>query len=124
MPTLKPIKKWIFLLSVPVFANLAASAENTDAREFKQDSSFLIEKLERVNANLAPQDPSKIAVTLRLSDLLAERARIASMKDLESGCTVCTAGEADRRQDHGGAQVSIDPRHTLNRVITDHAHPQ
>lgn len=68
------------------------------AQDESSNRDLLIEKLERVQLNLAPQDPSKTAVTLRLADLLAERARVLAMKDLESGCTVCTAGSSDRKK--------------------------
>ncbi len=59
---------------------------------------LLIEKLTQVYLNLAPSDAAKVSITLRLADLHAERARIDAMKDLESGCTVCEAGKADRKK--------------------------
>lgn len=59
---------------------------------------MLIEKLTQVYMNLAPADASKMPITLRLADLHAERARLDAMKDLESGCTVCEAGKADRKK--------------------------
>lgn len=61
-------------------------------------NDLLIEKLNQVNLNLPAKDPSKVSVMLRLADLLAERARQAAIKDLESGCTDCTAGQADRQK--------------------------
>lgn len=60
--------------------------------------SLLIQKLENVYQHLAPKDSSKVAVTLRLADLYAERARTDAMKELEQGCTTCKAGEADRKK--------------------------
>ncbi len=59
---------------------------------------LLIQKLKGVHFNLSPEDPSKVAVALRLADLYSERARVSAMKELESGCTVCTAGEDDRKK--------------------------
>ena len=59
---------------------------------------LLITKLTQVYLNLASTDASKMAITLRLADLHAERARLDAMKDLESGCTVCEAGKADRKK--------------------------
>lgn len=59
---------------------------------------LLIDKLETVYQHLAPKDSSKVAVTLRLADLYAERARTESMKELEQGCAVCKAGETDRKK--------------------------
>ncbi len=60
--------------------------------------SRLIEKLSRVQSQLSDDDSSKAAVTLRLADLLSERARFKSNKEFEKGCDVCTAGEEDRKQ--------------------------
>lgn len=60
--------------------------------------SLLIDKLENVYQHLAPKDSSKVAVTLRLADLYAERARTDAMKELDQGCTVCKAGETDRKK--------------------------
>lgn len=58
----------------------------------------LIEKFTRVYLGLAPSDPSRTAVTLRLADLHAERARLASLEELNQGCVTCTAGKADRER--------------------------
>lgn len=77
---------------------LVAFASIANAEMDSQSRDLLIQKLNKVNLTLAPSDSSKVAVTLRLADLLAERARIAAMKDLESGCTVCTAGQEDREK--------------------------
>ncbi len=60
--------------------------------------SLLIDKLGSVYQHLAPKDSSKVAVTLRLADLYAERARMESMKELDQGCTICKAGDADRKK--------------------------
>src|SRR5688572_20289640 len=68
------------------------------AEDQRTPQDLLIDKLNQVNLNLAAQDAAKIPVTLRLADLLAERARVAAMKDLESGCTVCEAGKSDRQK--------------------------
>ncbi len=59
---------------------------------------LLIDKLSKVQMQLAPKDPSKVSVTLRLADLFAERARILSMQELDQGCQVCNAGDADRKK--------------------------
>jgi tetratricopeptide (TPR) repeat protein len=63
-----------------------------------ESRNLLIEKLDKVQMQLAPNDPSKVAVTLRLADLYAERARVNSMTELEKGCQVCNAGDADRKK--------------------------
>lgn len=71
---------------------------NVNAQTVDPNRDLLIGKLEHVQLNLAPNDPSRTAVTLRLADLLAERARQASMQELDSGCTKCTAGLEDRKK--------------------------
>lgn len=68
------------------------------AQEEEGHRSLLISKLEKVHQNLAPKDSSKVAVTLRLADLYAERARLESMKEFKDGCTNCEAGRADRKK--------------------------
>jgi hypothetical protein len=59
----------------------------------------LVEKLNHVQMNLAPNDPSKVSVTLRLADLLAEKSRKLMQKELEVGCpTTCNAGLKEREK--------------------------
>jgi len=60
---------------------------------------LLIDKLSKVNLNLAPNDHSKQAIVLRLADLYAEKGRQLAMKELEGGCSgVCKAGSKERAQ--------------------------
>ncbi|WP_415062878.1 tetratricopeptide repeat protein [Bdellovibrio sp.] len=81
----------IFSLSVgAVYAQPAIAAGST------QD--LLIQKLTQVQLGLAPADPARASVLLRLADLHAERARQLSMQELAEGCTVCKAGEKDREK--------------------------
>ncbi|MEK7356041.1 MAG: hypothetical protein AAB250_06300, partial [Bdellovibrionota bacterium] len=63
-----------------------------------QTRDMLISKLTQVYLNLAPGDSSKVAITLRLADLHAERARMDAMTELQSGCTQCAAGNSDRKK--------------------------
>lgn len=60
--------------------------------------NLLIAKLDKVQTSLAPNDSSKVSVTLRLADLLSERARQDAMDELEKGCQDCRAGDADRKK--------------------------
>jgi hypothetical protein len=95
--------KWILLFVLFAFFGTpqlyaAGTSVNTQDNESLTTQELLVKKLERIYSGLASTDPSKVPVTLRLADLLAERARLASMKDLESGCTICTAGEQDRKK--------------------------
>lgn len=86
------------LFSIFVFAITLFSASFAVAQIDDSSRNLLIEKLDKVYLNLAPKDASKVAVTLRLADLYAERARISSMKELDQGCTTCVAGDADRKK--------------------------
>ncbi len=64
----------------------------------KATRDLLIQKLTQVYATLAPADTARTALTLRLADLHAERARQDAMVELQSGCTVCNAGKEDRQK--------------------------
>ncbi len=83
-----------FFISTIVFLSLPVFAQTLD--ETAQEK--LIEKLTHVNLNLPPSDTSRGSITLRLADLHAERARRLSMRELNEGCTVCTAGAKDREK--------------------------
>lgn len=64
----------------------------------KSTRDLLIQKLTQVYATLAPADSARTALTLRLADLHAERARQDAMAELQGGCTVCNAGKEDRQK--------------------------
>lgn len=90
-----PLPPW----TAVTFAMLAALAPNLAWSQLDDASrDLLITKLSRVNKNLDVKDGSKVGVTLRLADLFADRARIHAMKEIEAGCTVCTAGTDDREK--------------------------
>lgn len=91
---MKAVQSWIIVAALVVMGGMSTRGNAVTEETNTQD--LLIAKLEHVYKNLAPDDSSKTPVTLRLADLLAERARVASMTELDSGCTVCTAGEQDR----------------------------
>jgi hypothetical protein len=56
-------------------ASLSSAAADADART----EDLLIQKLTQVNQSLAPAEPSRVGISLRLADLLSERARRASL---------------------------------------------
>ncbi len=114
----------VAILSIPMLLVAQSGSEPQD---------LLIDKLNRINLNLAANDSSKIPVTLRLADLLAERARMAALKDLEAGCVDCQAGLKDRKKalelyktalPHAGpdqkAKVQIQMGH-LNQLLNNEA---
>lgn len=80
----------VFVCSVP-FSVLEA---NIDAKA----RDLLIVKFEKVLSHLAPSATGRTSISLRLADLLAERARQAAMKELSDGCTTCRAGLEDRQK--------------------------
>ena len=71
-------------------ANVSAAAMDMES------TSLLIKKFEKLYFQLPPGEETRIGITLRLADLLSERARYNSMQELESGCIQCVAGEKDR----------------------------
>lgn len=72
---------------------LSAFGAGVDA----QTSDLLIKKFERVYLQLPPGDDSRVPVTLRLADLLAEKARRLAMDEMNNGCTECVAGAQERK---------------------------
>lgn len=105
----------VVLFLFPLFAGAQLDPASRD---------LLIEKLNGVNLGLAPDDSSKVGVTLRLADLLAERARLASMSELEKGCTVCDAGAADRKKALGLYRDVLDrvPQANRGKVLIQVGH--
>lgn len=89
-----------------------------------EQSDYLIQKLEKVYTSLAPNDPSKTPVTLRLADLLADRARVASMEELNQGCVQCVAGRKDRQKALGlyNEVFSKVPVSSQGRVLLQMGH--
>jgi hypothetical protein len=88
------MKNAILVISLSVASG--ALAQNAGATGSTQD--LLIQKLTQVQIGLAPSDPARGSVLLRLADLHAERARQLSMKELSEGCSICKAGEKDREK--------------------------
>jgi hypothetical protein len=58
----------------------------------------LIEKLLDVKANLSEKDGSYVPTTLRIADLLADRARLLDIKSMEANQTLSPAAKNDRLQ--------------------------
>lgn len=87
------MKKGLLIISMSAaMAHAQAPASNGSTQD------LLIQKLTQVQLGLAPADPARAGVLLRLADLHAERARQLSMKELADGCTVCKAGDKDREK--------------------------
>lgn len=88
------MKKTLMVMSLA--AGVSLHAPSADAAGSTQD--LLIQKLTQVQLGLAPSDPARGSVLLRLADLHAERARQMSMQEIADGCTICNAGEIDREK--------------------------
>ncbi len=86
-------------------AVLAFSSTSAGSGVDAKTRDLLIVKLTQVHVNLAPQDPSRPGVALRLADLLSERARVKALAELES------AGEAR------SAAASLDRREALELYL-------
>lgn len=85
------------VLAALVLGSLPVDVSNAQLAD-KQTRNLLIQKLTQVYATLAPADPARTALTTRLADLHAERARQEAMAELQAGCTVCNAGAEDRKK--------------------------
>ncbi len=86
------MKKSLLIFSLSL--GVAAKAQMSASAGSTQD--LLIKKLTQVQLGLAPADPARSSVLLRLADLHSERARQLSMKEIADGCVVCKSGEKDR----------------------------
>lgn len=87
----------IVLVSIAFFSLIGENNAQAQLAD-KATRDLLIQKLTQVYATLAPADSARTALTLRLADLHAERARQDAMVELQSGCTVCNAGKDDRQK--------------------------
>lgn len=92
------MKTQINISSFILFLVLSLQGVNAGAVAQSSMDDQLIEKMNYVYLNLANNDASKLSVTLRLADLLSERARKESRKELEAGCSPCVAGVKDRQK--------------------------
>lgn len=102
------------------WASFSSAATDDGTRD------LLIQKLNGVYLNLSPEDPSKVSVALRLADLYSERARVSAMKELESGCATCTAGDSDRRKALSlyNEVVGRAPETSRNKILIQVGHLQ
>jgi hypothetical protein len=61
-----------------------------------QTQDMVIEKMERVLSTMDSKDSSWIPAQQRVADLLAERARVRFMAEVEANCDGCKGSKADR----------------------------
>ncbi len=111
-------------LLLVILPGTALAQSNAETSVEKKTREILIKKLTQVYLNLAPQDSSKTAITLRLADLHAERARIMSMEELSEGCTKCVAGLQDRTQAlrYYNEALANSPEASRAKILTQVGH--
>lgn len=78
------------------FAIFISISSSFAVRLDKETHTALIQRLESVRADLGPRDVSFIPTTLRLADLLADRARLLDMESMEDKKSFSEAAKADR----------------------------
>lgn len=71
-----------------------ASAEKMDS----ETQNGVIQRLERVLSRMDRADGAYAPSTLRLADLLSERARLRAMNEVEAGCQGCQGSGEDRKK--------------------------
>ncbi len=121
---LKKTKSALFLLGSLILITLFVSNTRAEEGIDVRTREALIEKLTRVHRSLAPADPSRAAITLRLADLHAERARMSAFDELKGGCTKCVAGRDDRMKALELYREALPqtPRTNVGKVLTQVGH--
>ncbi|MFN7729716.1 MAG: tetratricopeptide repeat protein, partial [Bdellovibrio sp.] len=85
------------LILMAVLAGMApapALAEKMDS----ETQNLVIDRLDRILTNMETSDPSWVRSNLRMADLLAERARLRFMNEIEADCKDCKGSSADRQR--------------------------
>ena len=77
-----------------ILAASAAMAEKMNS----ETQNMVIERLEQIISEMKPQDSSLNPSRLRLADLLAERARLRFMNEIEQNCKGCAGSTKDREK--------------------------
>ncbi|MCB0350955.1 MAG: tetratricopeptide repeat protein [Bdellovibrionales bacterium] len=118
---MKVIFKYGVVISGIIVMSAASLAEQSNEDEIR---TLLINKLNNVYLTLPNQDPTKLSLTLRIADLLSERARAESNIELSKGCTKCVAGVNDRKKAllmYKEALPKVSPENA-GRVLTQIGH--
>ncbi len=85
----------VLILTYLIFAQSpSAFAEKMDS----ETQNLVIDRLEQIIATMDKTDASWPGSTLRLADLLAERARLRFMAEIEASCDGCKGSVADRKK--------------------------
>ncbi len=95
---IKVLKSFSVSALVCLSVGLSVSVKSYAAEKVDLNRDYLIDKLNRVVTNLAPADPARNGIVLRLADLLSDRARYNTMKMTEGPCKACVAPDSDRKK--------------------------
>lgn len=82
------------LILMLLIGSIQARAEKMNS----ETQTAVIERLERILLMMEKGDASYATSSLRLADLLAERARLRFMNEVEAGCKGCKGSVADRKR--------------------------
>ncbi len=89
---MKTLKYFLILSSVLIGTSVFAEKMKSDTQD------LVINKMERLISNMDKKDSSYVPSQQRLADLLAERARIRFMSEVEANCDGCNGSKADRQK--------------------------
>lgn len=90
---MKTLKRSLLILML-LIGSVQARAEKMDS----ETQNSVIERLDRVLSMMDKTDASWATSSVRLADLLAERARLRFMAEIEAGCKGCKGSDADRKR--------------------------
>jgi hypothetical protein len=82
------------ILTLSLGLSPLASAEKMDS----ETQNMVIGRLERILSQMEKTDSSYVPSRLRLADLLAERARLRFLSEVESDCKACKGSVEDRQR--------------------------
>ncbi|MCY4644769.1 MAG: hypothetical protein OXB88_09145 [Bacteriovoracales bacterium] len=82
-----------FFLSLTLFSTALTALPTMIGPDVRKT---LIRKLERIYKRLPAGDEVRGGMALRIADLLAQEGRYKAMKELETGCVQCSAGDKER----------------------------
>lgn len=83
-----------FLLILLMVLSFRAHAEKMDS----ETQNMVIDRLDRIISQMEKKDSSWIPSNIRLADLLAERARLRFMNEVEANCEGCKGSIDDRKR--------------------------
>ncbi|MGE3757233.1 MAG: tetratricopeptide repeat protein, partial [Pseudobdellovibrionaceae bacterium] len=91
--------KKLTLFLILILSTLTAFRTTVHAEKMDSETqNLVIEKMERVLSLMTKKDSSWGPTQVRLADLLAERARLRFMNEVEANCDACKGSRSDRKK--------------------------